>query len=76
MQSEEAVEVDHRLARNIDAGPHGVVLRLGVGNYDVQSVGGTALKDHDQAFGASAILDGAESCAREKARHRRRADHG
>ena len=45
MQAEEPVEVDHRLARNVDAGPHGVILRLGVRNNDIQAIGRTALKN-------------------------------
>ena len=28
MQPEEAIEIEHRLARNVDARPHGVILRL------------------------------------------------
>jgi hypothetical protein len=54
MQAEEAVEIEHRLARNVDGGPHGVILRLGVRDDDVQSVGRAALEDDDQALGASA----------------------
>ena len=76
MQSKEAVEIDHRLARNVDAGPHRVILRLGVRHDDVQSIGRTALEDHDQALGAARRFDSAESSARQKARHGRRADDG
>ncbi len=54
MQAEEAVEIEHGLARNIDAGPHGVVLRLAVRNHDVQAVGRAALKNYDQTLVAHA----------------------
>src|SRR5579859_5207350 len=76
MQAEVSVEIEYRLARNVDAGTHGVVPRIGVRDYDVQSVGGAALKDHDQALVAQGAFDGAESGAREEARHRGRADDG
>ncbi len=48
MQSEEAVEIDDRVARNIDRRPHGVVSLLAVRNHDVQSVGRAALEDDHQ----------------------------
>src|SRR5450631_2107914 len=76
MQPEEAVEIDHRLARNIDAGPHGVVLRFGVRDNDVQAVSGAALKNDDEALGAPAILYCAKGRASEKAWYRRRPDDG
>src|ERR1051325_10970220 len=67
MQSEEAVEIDHRFARNIDAGPHCIVLRFSVRNDDVEPVGGAALEDDHQALVARA-LDRAKGGARQKAR--------
>src|SRR5271169_1254974 len=76
MQSEPAVEIEHRLAGNVDAGPHRVVLRLGVRDNDVQPIGGAALKDHDQALRAATVFDGAKSGASQKTRNGRRADHG
>ena len=48
MQSEEAVEIDHLLTRNIDAGPHRVIRALGVRHNDVQAIGGAALEDNHQ----------------------------
>ena len=76
MQAEEAIEIDYGLARNVDAGPHRVILRLGVRHHDIQTVGGAALKDHDQPLGARARLSRAHSGASEKTRHRGRADDG
>src|ERR1700685_4734088 len=74
MQSEEAVEIDHRLARNIDAGAHGVIWRVGVGNHNVESIGRTALKDHDQAFVVGPWRDRAKRGASQKCGHRGCAD--
>src|SRR5262249_9798936 len=67
MQPEEAVEIDHRLTWNVDAGPHRVVLRLAVGNDDVQSVSRTALEDDDKTLSAAPIFQSPKSCARKKA---------
>src|SRR5205807_7376078 len=50
MQAEEAVEVNHRAARDIDGWAHGVVRLLAVGHDYVQAVRGAALEDHDQVF--------------------------
>src|SRR5436309_12465714 len=76
MQPEETVQIDHRLARNVDAGAHGVILRLAIGNHNVQAIGSTALKDDDQALSACSVFGRAESCPGEETRDRRRADHG
>src|SRR5262249_59316572 len=76
MQAEESVEIDHILARNIDARPHRVILFLAVRDDDVESVGCAALKDNHQALGASSAFDGAERSARQEARHGRCADYG
>src|SRR5579872_6005875 len=74
MQSEKAIKVDYGVARNGDAWTHLVVERLGVGNYDVESVGGAALEEHDQALGGAAVagLLCGVSCAGEKAGDGRR----
>src|SRR5208337_4228941 len=76
MQSEPAVEIEHRLTGNVDAGTHGVVLRIGVRDDDVQPIGGAALKDHHQPLRAASAFDGAKGGAREEAGHSGRADHG
>ena len=47
MQAEEAIEIDDRLSGNVDAGPHRVILRLGMRHDNVQAVGCAALKDYD-----------------------------
>ncbi len=76
MQSEQAVEIEHRLARNVDAGAHRVVLRFGVRDDDVQPIGGAALKDHDQALRAATAFDSAKGGASQKTRHGGGADYG
>ena len=63
METEEAVEVEHRLARNVDAGPHRVILRLGMRDDDVQSIGGAPLKNDDETFVGRAGIVGAKSGA-------------
>ncbi len=76
MQAEEAIEIEHRFLGNIDAGSHGVVLRLAVRDDDVESIGGAALEDHDQALGTVAILCGSENRASQETRDRGGADDG
>jgi hypothetical protein len=76
MQAEEAVEIEHRFPRDIDARPHGLVLRLGVRHDNIQTVGGAALKNYDEALGARAGLSRAKRGASQKAGHRRGSDHG
>jgi hypothetical protein len=76
MQAEEAIEIEHSLARNIDAGPHGVVLRLGVRYHDIQPIGRTPLKNHDQAPGARPRRSRAHRGASQKAWHGGGTDHG
>src|SRR5208337_1833884 len=74
MQPKETIEVEHRFARNVDAGPHGVVLGLGVRDHDIQTIGCAALKDHDKALVTRARLNRAHGCASQKAWHRSSAD--
>src|SRR5712691_4332229 len=76
MQAEESIEIKHIFARNIDAGPHGVILRLRMRHHNVQSVSRAALEDDDQAFVARARLRHAPCGTSKKARHRRRTDDG
>src|SRR5580765_3928327 len=76
VQAEKAIEIEDRFPGNVDAGPHGVVLRLAVRDDDVESVGRTALEDHHQAPGASGVLGGTEGGAGQEARDRGRADYG
>jgi hypothetical protein len=76
MQAKKSIEIKHGLARNINCGPHGVILLLAVWDNDVQSVGRASLKDHDQPFRAHARLSRAHGGASQKARYRRRADNG
>ena len=68
MQSEEAVEVNHRVARNIDRRPHGVVGRLAVRDHDIQSVRRAALEDDHQPLVARAGFDGRVSRASQESR--------
>src|SRR6266700_3583805 len=76
MQPEESIEVEHRLARDIDAGPHGIILRLGIRDDDVEPIRGTALKNYDQPLTAPSSLDGTVRSAGQKARHGGSADDG
>src|SRR5581483_1980025 len=76
MQAEESVEIENRFLRDVDAGPHGVILRLPMRHHDVQPVRGAALKNYNQALGSPAILNGSERRPFEKTRQRCRADHG
>src|SRR5258708_15621490 len=75
MQYEKAVKIDDCLAWNVDAGPHGIVLRLGVRHHYIQAVGGTALKDDDQPLFADVCGARAKCDTCQKARYRRRANH-
>ena len=76
MQPEESIEIKHSLARNIDAGPHRVILRFTVRHHNVQPIGRPALKNHDQPLGARTGLRRAHGRTSQKARHRRRPDDG
>ena len=50
MQAEEAVEVNHRVSRDVDGWAHGVVGRVGMRHDNVQTVRGAALENDDQVF--------------------------
>ena len=50
MQPEEAVEIDHRVARNIDGRPHGVICLLAMRDHNIQSIGRAALEDDHQSL--------------------------
>src|SRR5207248_9879064 len=76
MQSEEAVQIEHRLAGNINAGPHRVILRLAVRHNNVQSIRGASLEDNDQAFGAPGSFDRAICRAGQKTWNGCGADNG
>src|SRR5215467_771473 len=75
MQAEESVEIDHILARNIDARPHGVILFLAVRDDDVESVGCAALEDDDQAFWGCSVFDGSKRGTPEEAWYGGGTDH-
>jgi len=80
MQSEESIEIDHRLIvraawrGNGNRRAHAIVIGLGERHHDVQTVGGAALKQHHQLFlaGRGRGRDGAA----QKSRQRAHADHG
>src|SRR5262245_17428135 len=76
MQAEEAVQIDDRLLRNVNAGAHRVVLGRAVRDDNIEAIGGTALEDHDQALGARCGLGGSERNPREKAWYCGRPDYG
>ena len=69
MQAEESVKIEHGLARNINARPHGVILLLAVRHHDVQTVSRAALKNYDQPLGADARLSRAHGGTSKEARH-------
>ena len=66
MQSEKAVEVEHRFLRDVDGRTHRVVTRLAMRNDDVEAVRGSALKDDDQSLGAKARVGGSKGGARQE----------
>src|ERR1035437_7789215 len=66
MQPEEAVEINHLLPRNIDAGAHCVIGALTMRHNDVQAVGGATLKDDDKPLVAGAGFGRAPCCPREE----------
>src|SRR5271169_1186596 len=72
MQSKESVKIEHRLARNVDARTHRVILRLAIRHHNIQTVGRPALEDDDQALGARTWFSRAHSGASKKTRHSRR----
>ena len=76
MQAEEAVEVEHFFARDVDAGAHRVVGPLAVRHDDVQPVRGAALEDDDQALGCLPGSTDAEGGPRQKTWNCRRTDNG
>ena len=76
MQAKESVKIKHSLARNVDAGPHGVILRIAVRHHNIQTVGSPTLEDHDQPLGAQARLSRAQGRTRKKTRHRSRTGNG
>src|ERR1700733_8345134 len=76
MQSEESVEINDRLPRDVDAGPHRVILRFGVGHNDVQSMGGAAVEKHTEPLGSPAILNRAKGRSSKKTWHGGRPDNG
>ena len=49
MEAEEAIEVENLVGGDGDAGTHGVVVLLAVGDNDIEAVGSAALKDDDEA---------------------------
>src|SRR5271165_35741 len=76
MQTEEAIEVNHLLPGNIDAGPHRVIRLFAMRHHDVQAVGCTALKDYHQPSVVGAGFSRAPCCSRQEGRDRRGADYG
>ncbi len=75
MQSEEPIEIDHRFARNVDAGPHRIILRLTVRDYDVEPVSRASLEDDYETLAARGF-DRSERGAGQKAGHGSRPHDG
>src|SRR5882724_381304 len=76
MQSKEAIKVKHALARDGDAGPHVVIRLLTVRYNNVQTVGGAALKENNQAIPARSRGFRGVYRARKKAGNHAGADNG
>src|ERR1700688_1772161 len=76
MQAKESIKIKHVSTRNADAGPHGVILRLGMRHHNIQAVSRAPLENHDQPLVARGSLRRAPCSPSEKAWHRRGADHG
>src|SRR5580658_41083 len=76
MQPEKSIQIEHRLARNINARPHRVILRLAIRHANIQTISRPARKDHDQAFSAHTRFNRAHGSASQKARHGHSTDHG
>src|SRR5690242_1701312 len=79
MEAEHAIEIDNRVAGDVDGRAHGIVRAFAMWHDDVESVRGSALEDHHEALvaGTGAEVESV-SCAREKAGERGGADrcHG
>ena len=56
METEESVQVDHFLARNIDAGAHRIVLRFAMRDHNIQTIGGAALENDNQPLVAEGTV--------------------
>src|SRR5882724_7049163 len=76
MKSEKTIQVDHRMAWNMDGWPHRVVSRLAMWNYDVQTIGGAALENNDQPLFPVSHQFGPDSGTGEERRNRRGAHDG
>ena len=76
MQAEEAIEIDDLVLRDRDGGTHRVVVLFFVGDDNVESVGGSALKDNHQAAAGVAGGSFGEHGADKKAWDRGRARDG
>ncbi len=66
MESEESVEIDDRVARDVDGRPHRIVGALGVRHDDIEAVGCAALENDDQALVLGARRLSRVRCAREE----------
>src|SRR5581483_1235830 len=71
MQPEETIEIKNRAPGNVDRGTHRVIRLFAVWDYDVQSVGRAALKDHDQTLRAGTGLGGTQCCTPKECRNAR-----
>ena len=75
MKTEKSIEIDDRVARDVDGRTHGVVSRLAVRDHDVQAVGRAPLEDDHQAFVARAAVDCRKCRASQEPGDSSRADH-
>ena len=73
MQSEEPVQVEDVVARNVDAGTHRVISALAMRHDNVQAIRSPALKNYDQPLGARAKFDRPKRSTCQKAWHSGRA---
>jgi hypothetical protein len=75
MQPEEAIELDHLLSRNVNAGSHRIVGALGMGHNDVQAIRCAALEDDHQPLVVGAGFRCSPCGPRKEGRYRCGTDH-
>src|SRR6267378_8183011 len=73
MEAEESVEVNHRVARDIDRRPHGVISLLAMRDHDIQTISRASLENDHQPLVTRVSFDGGVSRACKKRGDRSRA---
>src|SRR5258708_35664970 len=76
MHAEEPVEIQNVPARNVNAGPQGVIPCFGVRHHDIETVGSAPLEDANQTFRTIRGNGHTPRSPGEESWHCRRADDG